>query len=250
MTYETRIIMIIHSFIIAKSEYQRYLLQICHILLAHMFIEREISSKKNFFKDERIGNDQIQSLLVTCQLIHPGLGLYRYYLGGLKCISGSYLDAVYYYMSAIDCKITYDCREQLDLIFDRAYNTQYQLEQDKKKGKTIDQYSLRVFVLRFIRAIKCIWTNIDLDCFSGYTKSLGTTLNTLIAQWSNNSIQLSSKILTRLMSITLMTVERCMTSPSTSDHYDKSLHNFENKKTSMIYISNRDMSFIFLLLFY
>ena len=50
MTYETRIIMIIHSFIIAKSEYQRYLLQICLILLAHMFIERETSSKKNSFR--------------------------------------------------------------------------------------------------------------------------------------------------------------------------------------------------------
>ena len=28
-------------------------------------------------------------------------------------------------MSAIDCKITYDCREQLDLIFDRAYTHCY-----------------------------------------------------------------------------------------------------------------------------
>lgn len=188
--------------------------------------------------------------MISCQLIHPGLGLYRYYLGGLKCISGSYLDAVYYYMSAIDCKITYDCREQLDLIFDRAYNTQYQLEQDKKKGKSIDQYSLRVFVLRFIRAIKCIWTNIDLDRFSEYTKYLGTSLNSLIAQWSNNTIQLSSKILTRLMSVTLMTVERCMNSPNTSDHYEQSLHNYENGKTSMIYISNRDMSLFFLLCSY
>ena len=44
MTYETRM----HSLIVtnlAKSDYPRYILQICYVLLAHMFIESEPMSR-------------------------------------------------------------------------------------------------------------------------------------------------------------------------------------------------------------
>lgn len=189
-----------------------------------------------------VDDSTVVSFLNLCHNVHPGLGRYRFYIGGMKVLEKSFLDAVYYYMSSIDCKIPYDSREQLKNTFDQSFQFQYKLEQDKRKGIVVDSYSLRVYVLRFIRAVKCIWTNIDLDKFPEYSRSLGTSLNTLISQWSNQDVRLSSKTLIRIMSITLMTIENCLNDNSHPEAFNRAVQLFENGKTKMVFISDRDIS--------
>lgn len=189
-----------------------------------------------------IDESTVSGLLNMCHCIHPGLGLYRFYIGGLKVLQKSYLDAVYYYMSAIDCMLPYDSREQLETLFELCSKTQYQLESDKRKGMTVESFSLRVYALRFIRVIRSIWTNIDLDGLPEYSKCLGSSLSNLISQWSSSDVQLSSKVLIRIVTIVLMTIENAMKETDMYDRFQKAHDNKEIGKTKMVYINEVDRS--------
>lgn len=240
MNWSERIFMTI-LLVLAREDYSRYFLQICLILLSHIIIEGKQSGNlflTVFYVDERT----INSLLNMCHCIHPGLGLYRFYLGGMKVLQKSYLDAVYYYMSSIDCMLPYDCREQLETLFEQCSKVQYQLESDKRKGMTIEAFSLRVYILRFIRAVRSIWTNIDLDGLPEYSKCLGSSLSNLISQWGDSDVRLSSKTLIRLVTIVLMTIENAMKETDMYGRFQKAHDNKEIGKTKMVFISEVDRS--------
>lgn len=184
----------------------------------------------------------MDNALSLCSTIHPGLGLYRFFIGGMKLLKESFLDAVYYFMSAMDCTMPYNTREQLLSAFGQSYRFQYKLEEKKRNKEEVENYDVRVFISRFIRAIECIWTNVDIDKCPAYFKHLSTSLSILIAQWCNKEVRLPRNILPRLMTILLMTIQNCMKEIDPRGAHAKAIEKMRQGECAVVLIDERDSS--------
>lgn len=136
-----------------------------------------------------------------CIRVHPGFGRARGYLGGVFAMSERYLDAVYYYMSAMVSDVPFETRESLESVFGLASKKQFALEQEMKNESDEDTGLLRVrlFGLRFLNVIRCVWTNvrlfgganaqINLDNVPQYAARLAFSMRQLLARWERDEIR-------------------------------------------------------------
>ena len=173
---------------------------------------------------------------MCCFHLHPGLGYYRFFYGEIKALSQKFLDAIYYYISAIMSKQPYNCHEDLLKLFDESQKYLCNLEKEKDPSN-----QLQIFALSFIRVIKCIWTGINLDKFPGYLNSFTKSFNTHLEKWSRDEMTLSSKVIIRMISILLLTIRTCVRDGEGSECHRKAIQKAEIHPQHIRFVSERDV---------
>ena len=150
-----------------KDHYEFFLFQCAWLLLGHVMLERGAKPRRLLALGSRVGPELLRDVSWCFQYafrVHPGFGRARAYLGGVHTMSERYLDAVYYYMSSMVSDLPYETRESLEFVLGLCSQKQYALEQETQGGTAEEQNAVRVrlFGLRFLNVIRCLWTNVRL----------------------------------------------------------------------------------------
>ena len=155
-----------HPSCLVKDRYEVFLFQCVWLLYGHVVLERNAKPRSLHSLPSRPGTTLLHDVTRNFQYafcLHPGFGRARAYRGGVDAMNDHYLDAVYYYMSSLVSDLPYDTRESLEYVLGLCAQKQYALEQEKRDCSAEEQDALyvRLFGLRFLNVIRCLWTNVS-----------------------------------------------------------------------------------------
>ena len=150
---------------LVKDRYEVFLFQCAWLLLGLVILKREAKPRGLFSPFSRTGAELLRDVSWCFQyafLLHRGFGRARAYLGGVYAMKESFLDSVYYNMSSMVSDLPYETRESLEYVFGLCSQQQHALEQEVRgrSAEEQDAVCVRLFGLRFLNVIRCLWTNV------------------------------------------------------------------------------------------
>lgn len=220
-----------------RDVYDVYMLQCVWVLLSTLYAVRSADG------DHRIMSFPLVSLalspLKVALLLNPAFGRARFYRAGFALKSGSFLDAVYFFFSALDAEDAYFCREQLDAAFQLCQKQERILSQQRReKGEFRDW--LRLSVLRFLGLLGRIWTKIDVDGCDALLVEFEGELGQTLERISRGEIKGSSDVFVYMLSCLLICVDLCEGEDDAMHALREYRSKSESERPLLFVISNRD----------
>lgn len=162
-------------------------------------------------------------------------------LGGLAMISSSYLDSIYYYLSALDAEDPYNCRETLDMAFSRCiHHEQYLISLRRRNRGLTPKEHLRLMICQYLMILGKIWTKVDLDQLESLTKIFEHSLRIIFEKAAERELTISSDILIHMLVCLLMCVSLCEREEDQTHNWKEYCKKDESERPLMFVISNRD----------
>lgn len=150
---------------LVKDRYEVFLFQCAWLLLGLVMLKREAKPRGLFSSFSRAGAELLRDVSWCFQYafrLHPGFGRARAYLGGVHAMKEIFLDSVYYNMSSMVSDLPHETRESLEYVFGMCSQQQHALEEEVRgrSAEEQDAVAVRLFSLRFLNVIRCLWTNV------------------------------------------------------------------------------------------
>lgn len=159
--------------------------------------------------------------------------------------SQSYLDSIYYFLSALDAEDPMNCREVMDMAFSRCVaHEQYLRSMKHHKGTLSPKDTLRLVCCQYLTILGKIWTKIDLDQLESFVRSCDRSLRQYFENHLNEEDYLTSEVLVRMLVCLLMCVDLCEQEEDTLHHWKDYCEKDENDRPLLFVITSRDLCII------
>lgn len=229
-----------------RDVYDVYTLQCIWVLLSTLYAVRSADG------NHRIISSPPVSLalppLKVALLLNPAFGRARFYRAGFALKSGSFLDAVYFFFSALDAEDAFFCREQLDAAFQLCQKQERLLSQQRREKGEFSEW-LRLSVLRFLGLIGRIWTKIDVDGCDELLVEFEGELGQTLERISRGEIKGSSDVFVYMLSCLFICVDLCEREDDAMHALREYRSKSESERPLLFVISNRDTREFFLTTF-
>ena len=255
-----------------------YLSQCCWVMVANVYAIRKVSNACRYlYQKNRIAfivhtivniihsfihsfiHSLTHSLIATVEaitsplkvalLLNPSFGYARFYRGGIALASASYLDAIFFYFTALNAEDPYDCKEALNAAFDRCVY-QHNLLQDgnrnvkKTNGKTL----LRLMAMKYLSIVGKIWTRVDIDALEEMIHDFEWSLKELLRRCalggnstsSGNALSVKSEVFNEMMACLLICIDLCLKMEDPRNLWKEYSEMSGEEKPPMFVISNKD----------
>jgi hypothetical protein len=184
----------------------------------------------------------ISASLKTALFLNPAFGRARMNLGGLAMTTQSYLDAIYYYLSALDAEDPVNCRETLDMAFSRCiHHEHYLISYKRRNGGLTPKDTLRLLGCQYLMILGKIWTKVDLDQLDSLVKLFDHSFRLIFEKTVEGEVCISSEILVHMIVCLLMCVSLCEQEDDSTHHWKQFCEKDENERPPMFVITSRDL---------
>ena len=164
--------------------------------------------------------------------------------------SASYLDAIFFYFTALNAEDPYDCKEALNAAFDRCVY-QHNLLQDSNRNlkKTDGKTLLRLVAMKYLSIIGKIWTRVDIDALDEMITDFEWSLKELLRRCvlntsggisSVNALSVKSEVFNEMMACLLICIDLCLKMEDPRNLWKGYSEMSDEEKPPMFVISNKD----------
>ena len=220
-----------------RDVYDVYTLQCIWVLLSTLYAVRSADG------DHRIMSFPLASLalppLKVALLLNPAFGRARFYRAGFALKSGSFLDAIYFFFSALDAEDAFFCHEQLGAAFQLCQKQERLLTQQRREKGEFSEW-LRLCVLQFLGLIGRIWTKIDVDSCEELLVEFEGELGRTLDRISRGESKGNSDVFVYMLSCLLICVDLCEGEDDAMHALREYRSKSESERPLLFVISNRD----------